>query len=67
MLGQAEIVVRAHVEHVAAIADADMGILRRRNHALALVGAGGANRVEMLQQTLAKVVVHGGLLATALL
>ena len=60
MLGQPEIIVGAHVEHFASLADADMRILRRRDHALALIRARGADAVELLREMSAEGVVHGG-------
>ena len=58
MLGQAQIIIRAQVQHFAPLADADMGILRREQNPLLLVRARGANRVELLAEMLAERVVH---------
>ena len=48
MIGQAEVVVGAEVEHRLAARHADAGLLRRGEHALALVQPGGANLRQLL-------------------
>jgi hypothetical protein len=39
MIGQAEIIVRAHIEHALAASELDLGILRTGNDALSLIKA----------------------------
>jgi hypothetical protein len=48
MLREAEVVVRAHVQHRRAAIGADERALRCAEHALALVGARGADAGELL-------------------
>ena len=47
VLGKAEVVVRAQVEHLARGPHADARVLRRRDHALVLIEARGANLREL--------------------
>src|SRR6266700_6200822 len=50
--GEAEIIIRAQVEHRLAVADANVGRLRGGDDALPLVCAGGANLVQLRGQLL---------------
>src|SRR5262245_63817186 len=58
MLGQAKIIVGAHVEDALAASDLDMRVLRRGDDALVLVGARRANFCELAEEVIAKSVLH---------
>jgi len=57
MLSEAEIIVRAQIEHRLAIGDADRRALRRHDHAFVLVSAGSADVRELLH----KMILEGGI------
>ena len=59
MIGQAEVVVRAHVQNIGRPCDADVRLLGRGEHALALEEAGRADLVELAGQVLLHGAVHG--------
>src|SRR5688500_8887449 len=58
MIGQAEVIVRTEVEHIGTSRCRDMGLLMRRNDALGLERARGADVVDLLSQVFLKSAVH---------
>ncbi len=65
MVGEPEVVVRAEVQHLAAVGRADLRRLRRRDDALGLEKALIADRFELGFKALLRGVVHGGKLSKA--
>ena len=61
MVGQAEVVVRAEVQHAAVPQNVDAGFLRRRQHAFALEQPGGANLRQLIAQVLLETFTSHGL------
>ena len=59
MVGQAEVVVGAEVQHRPPPADADAGLLRRGDDPLALEEPGGADLVELPARCCLSLIVHG--------
>ena len=58
MIGQAQVVVGAHVQDIGPSPDADVRLLGRGEHALALPEAGRADLVELAGQVLLHGAVH---------